>query len=43
MKFENRNVHGFSQGFESFGPHIRLPRAKTMYIAGWERLETPNS
>ena len=26
---------------EHFGPHIWIPREKTVYIAGWERLETP--
>ena len=32
---------GFPAGFEHFGPLIRIPREKTMYIAGWKRLETP--
>ena len=33
---------GFPGGFEQFGPRIRIPRKKTVYIAGWKRLETLN-
>ena len=32
----------FPAGFEYVGPRIRIPRAKSVYIAGWKRLETPS-
>ena len=40
--FENliSNFWGFPEGFEHFGPHIRIPREKSRYIVDWKRLET---
>ena len=42
LKFEIE-IFMFSEGFEYFGPQIRTPRKKTVYMTGWKRVETPNS
>ena len=36
------NFEGLPARFEQFGPRIRIPRAETVCIAGWNRLDPPH-